>query len=71
MTTTGMNCTAWNSVRAKAETNSPIAVPSTASATATTTSIHPGPVTSRPRTNTLSSTASSDCTAATRPNASA
>ena len=33
----GMNCTAWNSVRANALTNSPSAVPSTASTTATTT----------------------------------
>src|SRR3954452_16422710 len=33
ITTAGMNCTAWNSVRANAETNSPSAVPSTASAT--------------------------------------
>ena len=50
ITTAGMNCTAWNSVRANADTNSPSAVPSTASATATTTSIQTGPDTSRPST---------------------
>ncbi len=64
-----MNCTAWNSVRANAETNSPSAVPSIASPTATTTSIQSGPVTSRPSTQNDSRTASSDCTAATSPNA--
>ena len=37
-----MNCTAWNSVRANAETNRPSAVPSTASTTATTISIQTG-----------------------------
>ena len=39
----GMNCTAWNSVRANAETNRPSAVPSTASTTATTVSIQRPP----------------------------
>ena len=40
--------------RANAQTNSPSAVPSTASATATTTSIQTGPATSRPSRPTLS-----------------
>ena len=43
ITNAGMNCTAWNSVRANALTSRPSAVPSTASATATTTSSQTGP----------------------------
>ena len=69
ITTAGMNCTAWNSVRANAETNRPSAVPRTASATATTVSIHTGPAMSSPRTQTERNTASADCTAATSPKA--
>src|SRR3954452_1881207 len=68
-TTRGRNCTAWNSVRANAETNRPSADPSTASQTATTTSIHTGPATSSPSTPKQSSTASTDWTAATTPKA--
>ena len=51
--TAGMNCTAWNSVCAKALTNRPSAVPSTASTTATTPSSQTGPSTSRPSSPTL------------------
>ncbi len=36
MTSTGMNCTAWNSVRANALHNSPRETPSTATSTAVT-----------------------------------
>ncbi len=52
ITTSGMNCTAWNSVRANAETKSPSAVPRTASAIATRVSIQTGPCTSRSSTRT-------------------
>ena len=64
-----MNCTAWNSVVAKALTSSPSAVPRTASTTATTASSHTGPLTSRPSRPTLTATASADWTAASRPKA--
>ena len=49
----GMNWTAWNSVVAKALTNRPSAVPSTASTTATTPSSQTGPLTSSPSRPTL------------------
>ncbi len=68
-TTAGRNCTAWNSVRANALTKSPSAVPSTASATATTTSSHIGPATSSPSTVRLAVTANADWTIATSPKA--
>jgi hypothetical protein len=48
-TTAGMNCTAWNSVCANALTRSPSVLPSTAFATARTTTSHSGPAVSRPR----------------------
>jgi hypothetical protein len=46
-TITGMNCTAWNSVRANALASSPSATPSTASTTAMSTTSQIEPVTSR------------------------
>ena len=49
-TKAGMNCTAWNSVRANPLASRPSAVPSTASATATITSTHAGPARSRSQT---------------------
>ena len=58
ITTAGMNCTAWNSVCAKALTKRPSAVPRTASTTATTSSSQTGPWTSRPSRPTLRPTAS-------------
>ena len=69
MTKAGMNCTAWNSVSAKALTSRPSAVPSTASTTATTPSSQTGPLTSRPSRPTLTPTASADWTAASSPKA--
>jgi hypothetical protein len=39
----GMNCTAWNSVRAKALANSPSAMPSQASSSVTRNSVQVGP----------------------------
>ncbi len=71
ITRAGMNCTAWNSVRANAETNRPSAQPRTALATATTTSIHTGPEMRRSSRVALTSTARADWIAATRPKASA
>ena len=44
----GMNCTAWNSVVARALTDRPRAVPSSASSTATTTTSHAAPHTVMP-----------------------
>ena len=67
----GMNCTAWNSVRAKPLASSPRAVPSTASTTATTTSSHSGPATSRSHTQTANPVATTACTMASRPKATA
>ena len=43
-----MNCTAWNSVDANAERNSPSDIPSRALATASATTIQTGPATSSP-----------------------
>jgi hypothetical protein len=70
-TRAGMNCTAWNSVSAKADTSSPSAVPSTAFSTDTTVSVHTAPSTCMSSTPTVSPTASTDCTSATAPKASA
>ena len=66
-----MNCTAWNSVRAKPLASSPSAVPRTASKTATTTSSHTGPATPRPHTQTANPVAITACTTASAPNATA
>ena len=46
----GMNCTAWNSVRASELDASPIVTPRIAESTETPTSIHSGPATFRSRT---------------------
>ena len=70
-TSTGMNCTAWNSVVAKALASRPRAVPSTASTTATSPSCHSGPSTSRPHTYTAKATVTIACSTAISPNASA
>ncbi len=69
ITTSGMNCTAWNSVVANALTKSPSAHPSTPSTTATRPSTASEPSTSSPSRPTETATASADCTSATRANA--
>ena len=66
-----MNCTAWNSVVANALTNSPNAVPRTASATATTSSSPTPPGTSRWHTHTANPVATTAWIAAITPKASA
>ncbi len=66
-----MNCTAWNSVVAKALSSRPVVQPSTASATATTSSIQTGPATSRPHTQMAKPVATVACTTARDANATA
>jgi len=65
-TIAGMNWTAWNSVSAKALTNRPSVLPSTAFATANTTTSQFGPATSRPSGPSASSETTVACTTATR-----
>ena len=68
-TTTGMNCTAWNSVRAKALQNRPSATPSTALTTAIRTTSPALPAVSRPSSQYAAPAATAACTAAASPNA--
>src|SRR5690606_26495899 len=66
-TITGMNCTTWNSVVAKALANSPSIVPSSPLTAATSTSIPSEPSISRPHTHTAHATAPGRRPAGERP----
>ena len=68
-TTAGMNCTAWNSVSAKALMSRPSVLPRTAFATASRTTTDFGPSTSRPSSPNARSDTSVACTTATSANA--
>src|SRR5256885_4855975 len=70
-TNAGRNCTAWNSVRAKALVNRPSAVPNKASSTATSTTAHAGPATLSPSGPIVSADTSTACTSASEPKGSA
>ena len=69
-TTSGMNCTAWNSVVANADISRPRAVPSTASTTANRPIAH-GIWTSSPSSQIATAELTSDCTRAATPKPSA
>ena len=65
---TGMNCTAWNSVRAKAEASRPKATPITAPRKDSRSRAQGGPVSSIPSGPNSRTTRMLLCSTASRPN---